>query len=56
VTETVTHVFSGAWTVFQPILFGLIGTEIVLSELHVDTVLLGLAVLLFGLLVNIAHL
>jgi hypothetical protein len=39
--------------VFQPVLFGLIGTEIDLSQLEGNTILYGLCVLAVGLMVSI---
>ncbi|XP_059482694.1 sodium/hydrogen exchanger 9B2-like [Neocloeon triangulifer] len=54
ITETVVEFFSTTWLIFQPILFGLIGTEIKFSELEGSTVLLGLAVLLIGLSLRVA--
>jgi hypothetical protein len=39
--------------VFQPVLFGLIGTEIDLSQLEENTILYGLCVLAVGLTVSI---
>jgi len=41
------------WTVFQPLLFGLLGAEVKVSEIHPETVGLGLAVLCIGLLLRI---
>lgn len=41
------------WVVFQPLLFGLIGTEIKISELDGPTVGLGIGVLICGLSVRI---
>ncbi|XP_069698459.1 sodium/hydrogen exchanger 9B2-like [Periplaneta americana] len=45
----VADIYSVVWKVFQPVLFGLIGTEIDLSQLQADTVLYGLCVLAVGL-------
>ncbi|XP_055765976.1 sodium/hydrogen exchanger 9B2-like isoform X1 [Salvelinus fontinalis] len=42
-----------AWEVFQPLLFGLIGAEIRISELDKNTVGLGIGSLAIGLLVRI---
>ena len=39
--------------IFQPILFGLIGTEIQVSELDQNTVSLGIAVLVIGLSIRV---
>jgi NhaP-type Na+/H+ or K+/H+ antiporter len=44
--------YSVIWKVFQPVLFGLIGTEIDLSQLEANTVLYGLCVLAVGLMVS----
>ncbi|XP_023697550.2 sodium/hydrogen exchanger 9B2-like isoform X1 [Paramormyrops kingsleyae] len=41
------------WTVFQPLLFGLIGAEISVTALDVNTVALGLAALSTGLVVRV---
>jgi len=41
------------WTVFQPLLFGLIGAEVSLSHIQAETVGLGLAVLCIGLVIRI---
>ena len=41
------------WTIFQPLLFGLIGSEVSLKQLHIETVGLGLAVLFIGLVMRI---
>lgn len=46
-------IYSVIWKVFQPVLFGLIGTEIDLSQLEANTVLYGLCVLAVGLMVSI---
>ncbi|XP_065346105.1 sodium/hydrogen exchanger 9B2-like isoform X2 [Cloeon dipterum] len=53
ITKTVEGFFSTAWVIFQPILFGLIGTEIKFSELETSTLLFGLAVLFFGLCIRV---
>lgn len=45
-------IYSVIWKVFQPVLFGLIGAEIDLSQLKADTVLYGLCVLAVGLTVS----
>ncbi|XP_020352644.1 sodium/hydrogen exchanger 9B2 [Oncorhynchus kisutch] len=42
-----------AWEVFQPLLFGLIGAEIQISELDKNTVGLGIGSLAIGLLVRV---
>jgi Kef-type K+ transport system membrane component KefB len=49
----VADVYSVMWKMFQPVLFGLIGTEIDLSQLEADTILYGLCVLAVGLVVSI---
>uniref|UniRef100_A0A669EUH0 Cation/H+ exchanger transmembrane domain-containing protein n=1 Tax=Oreochromis niloticus TaxID=8128 RepID=A0A669EUH0_ORENI len=49
----VEEVVGWAWDVFQPLLFGLIGAEIRVSELEGHTVGLGIATLLIGLLVRV---
>ncbi|XP_045903850.1 sodium/hydrogen exchanger 9B2 isoform X1 [Micropterus dolomieu] len=49
----VEEVVGWAWDVFQPLLFGLIGAEIRVSELEGHTVGLGIATLLIGLLVRL---
>ncbi|KAK9981285.1 hypothetical protein ABG768_000838 [Culter alburnus] len=41
------------WHVFQPLLFGLIGAEIVISSLEVTTVFMGIAALLIALTVRL---
>lgn len=41
------------WLVFQPLLFGLIGAEIVISSLELTTVFLGIAALFIGLTVRL---
>nr|CAD7260471.1 unnamed protein product [Timema shepardi] len=45
--------FSTFWKVFQPILFGLIGTEIDFNQLDSQTIALGLGVLFVGLTVRV---
>nr|CAD7194577.1 unnamed protein product [Timema douglasi] len=45
--------FSTFWKVFQPILFGLIGTEIDFNRLDSQTIALGLGVLFVGLTVRV---
>ncbi|XP_063042662.1 sodium/hydrogen exchanger 9B2 [Engraulis encrasicolus] len=42
-----------AWDLFQPLLFGLIGAEIVITTLNPSTVGLGIAALLVGLVVRV---
>ncbi|KAL2079382.1 hypothetical protein ACEWY4_025126 [Coilia grayii] len=42
-----------AWDIFQPLLFGLIGAEIIISSLNPSTVGLGVAALLVGLVVRL---
>lgn len=49
----VEEVVGWAWDVFQPLLFGLIGAEIRVSELEGHTVGLGIASLLISLLVRV---
>ncbi|XP_036372602.1 sodium/hydrogen exchanger 9B2 [Megalops cyprinoides] len=49
----VEEVVGGAWEVFQPLLFGLIGAEITISTLDPITVGLGLAALTIALTVRI---
>lgn len=49
----VADVFGVIWQVMQPILFGLIGAEIDLTQLQLDTIGYGIAVILVGLLVRI---
>ncbi|XP_004549576.3 sodium/hydrogen exchanger 9B2 isoform X2 [Maylandia zebra] len=49
----VEEVIGWAWDVFQPLLFGLIGAEIRVSELEGHTVGLGIVSLLIGLLVRV---
>lgn len=41
------------WTVFQPLLFGLIGAEVRLGHIQPATVGLGLAVLCIGLILRL---
>lgn len=49
----VTATLADFWVIFQPILFGLIGTEIQVSELDPSTIGLGIAVLVIGLTIRI---
>uniref|UniRef100_A0AAQ5YQ95 Cation/H+ exchanger transmembrane domain-containing protein n=1 Tax=Amphiprion ocellaris TaxID=80972 RepID=A0AAQ5YQ95_AMPOC len=49
----VEEVVGWAWDVFEPLLFGLIGAEIRVSELEGNTVGLGIASLLIALLVRV---
>ncbi|GFG39584.1 hypothetical protein Cfor_01014 [Coptotermes formosanus] len=49
----VADIYSMIWKLFQPVLFGLIGTEIDLSQLNADTVLYGLCVLAVGLMLRL---
>ena len=49
----VTMTLADVWVIFQPILFGLIGTEIQVSELEPSTVGLGVAVLAIGLSIRV---
>lgn len=46
----VSNVFGKVWLVLQPMLFGLIGAEIDLNELRIETISSGLCVI-FGALV-----
>ncbi len=50
----VSKYLSKMWFVFQPVLFGLIGTEIQIDKLDGHTIGLGILVLLVGLLVRVA--
>ncbi|XP_048092314.1 sodium/hydrogen exchanger 9B2 [Alosa alosa] len=49
----VAAVLAVAWDIFQPLLFGLIGAEIIISTLNPSTVGLGVAALLVGLVVRV---
>lgn len=49
----VTSTLADFWLIFQPILFGLIGTEIQVNELDSNTVGLGIAVLAIGLTIRL---
>lgn len=49
----VATVFNNFWGIMQPLLFGLIGTEIRLDQIKMELIGLGLAVLMFGLFVRI---
>lgn len=49
------EVFGVIWKVMQPILFGLIGAEIDLKELRLDTIVYGAAVIGLGLCVSCIH-
>ncbi|KAJ8335838.1 hypothetical protein SKAU_G00391800 [Synaphobranchus kaupii] len=49
----VEEVVGGAWEIFQPLLFGLIGAEITVSTLDAATVGLGVATLLIALVVRV---
>ena len=49
----VTRTLADFWMIFQPILFGLIGTEIRVQELEPSTVGLGIAVLAIGLSIRV---
>jgi len=44
----VADIYSVIWKVFQPVLFGLIGTETDLSQLKANTILYGLCFLAMG--------
>ena len=46
------EIYSVIWKVFQPVLFGLIGTETDLSQLKANTVLCGLCFLDVGHMVS----
>jgi NhaP-type Na+/H+ or K+/H+ antiporter len=48
----VADIYSVIWKVFEPVLFGLIGTEIDLLQLEAKTILYGLCVLAVGLMVS----
>ncbi|XP_075211444.1 sodium/hydrogen exchanger 9B2-like isoform X2 [Lycorma delicatula] len=50
----VADVFSYVWLILQPMLFGLIGAEIDLTQLRMDTVGYGLAVIFGALVIRIA--
>jgi len=45
-------IYSVIWKVFQPVLFGLIGTETDLSQLKANTIQYGLCVLAMGHMVS----
>ena len=47
-------VFLYLWTLFQPVLFGLIGAEVVFERIKAETVGLAIAVLAIGLVVRMA--
>lgn len=49
----VSQILADLWIVFQPILFGLIGTEIQVNKLDANTVGLGVLVLVIGLVLRI---
>ncbi|XP_064619907.1 sodium/hydrogen exchanger 9B2-like [Lineus longissimus] len=49
----VTEIMASLWVIFQPLLFGLIGNEIVISQLDGSTVGLGVAVLCIGLVFRV---
>ena len=46
-------VFNYLWIIFQPLLFGLIGSEVDLEKIQPDTVGLAMAVMICGLIVRI---
>ncbi|OQV21679.1 Mitochondrial sodium/hydrogen exchanger 9B2 [Hypsibius exemplaris] len=48
------QVFAYLWTFCQPVLFGLIGAEVVLANVHMETVGLALAVMFVTILVRMA--
>ena len=49
----VADVINNFWGIMQPLLFGLIGTEIRLETIQLSLLLQGMAVLAFGLFVSI---
>jgi len=52
-SNAVPKVLAGLWIVFQPILFGLIGTEIHITELEPETLGWGFLILIGGLIIRI---
>jgi solute carrier family 9B (sodium/hydrogen exchanger), member 1/2 len=46
------EIFAYLWTFCQPLLFGLIGAEVVLEKVHLETVGLALAVIVTALFVR----
>ena len=50
--NSVPKVLAGLWIVFQPILFGLMGTEISITELDPETVGWGFLILIGGLVIR----
>ena len=50
--NSVPKVLAGLWIVFQPILYGLIGTEISITELDPETVGWGFLILICGLVIR----
>jgi len=53
ILKGVTRAFAGIWFVFEPILFSLIGTEIVLSHLSADLLMRSLAIIFTALIVRL---
>ncbi|XP_071453929.1 sodium/hydrogen exchanger 9B2-like isoform X2 [Hetaerina americana] len=51
--NSITNTFSVLWLIFQPILFGLIGTEVNFAELQSETLIRGFGVLFIGLTVRV---
>ena len=45
--------FGILWKIFQPVLFGLIGTEIYIAALDMETVKFGLVTIAAGLVVRV---
>jgi hypothetical protein len=43
------------WMIFEPILFGLTGAQIKFNELDRDTVGIGMACLITGIVVSVRH-
>jgi hypothetical protein len=43
------------WMIFEPILFGLTGTQIKFNELDRDTVSIGMACLITGIVVSVSQ-
>ena len=52
-SDSVSRILASFWIVFQPILFGLIGTEISLEELDPETLGWGILILIGGLIIRI---
>ena len=51
-SDSVPKVLAGFWIIFQPILFGLIGTEILIKELEPETIGWGFLILVCGLVIR----